>query len=97
MLNLSAQSSSTWAEDRALQRCNPSADPGVGAEGRTGLNPGSVSCPHPSTSTPTRKTFAARCRDRIDRTSPLQFTNADQLGFHFTLNQDNLRCLEPLR
>ena len=88
MLNLSAQSSSTWAEDRALQRCNPSTVPGVGVEGRTGLNPGSVSCPQPSTSTPKRKTFAARRRDLIDRMSPLQLTNANHPGFHFTLNQD---------
>lgn len=43
---LAAQSHSTRAEDRATLRSDPSADPGVGVEGRVGVLSGSVSV-HP--------------------------------------------------
>ena len=33
MKNFMTQSNPTWAEDRALQRCNLSADPGAKTEG----------------------------------------------------------------
>jgi PAS domain S-box-containing protein len=79
-----AQSSSTWVEDRATQRCDPSADPGAETEGRAALLP---------------PTFT-RLRDQHQSAKPSrheaakfptgrssQVANVNRHKFHFPLNQ----------
>jgi hypothetical protein len=83
-----AQSSSTWVEDRATQRCDPSADPGAETEGRAALLP---------------PTFT-RLRDQHQGAKPSrheaakfptgrssQVANVNRHKFHFPLNQHNGR------
>jgi hypothetical protein len=73
-----------WAEDRALLRSTPSADPGAKTGARAQHTSGLRSLADHATTAPglapKRQTFAARCR------SPLNYT--DRAKFHFTVNQD---------
>ena len=83
------QSPSTWAEDRATQRCDPSAVPGAKTEGRAVLASGG----HPislhlrnwhQSAKPSRHdaaTVLTRC--------PSSIANADLPKFQFTVNQDS--------
>ena len=80
----------TWAEDRATQRCDSSADPGVKSEERAvGQYPAvRPSCPlriwHQSDK-PSRHdaaTFLAGC--------PSSLANAYRLKFQFTVNQNTV-------
>jgi hypothetical protein len=76
-----------WAEDRALLRSTPSADPGA----RTGAKAEHTSAlrslaDHATTApglVPKRQTFAARCRD-IRATMPFttQLRRSDEIPFH---------------
>ena len=76
---------STWAEDRALQRCNPSAVPGAETEARVVARPpGFLGF---GISTPATNLRGTTPR-RFDRMSPPQLTNTDQPEFQFPLNQD---------
>ena len=79
----------TWAEDRALQRCNPSAAPGVGVKtGPDVLRPGRFTTSHQHQS--------AKPVWHDARLQPagslLQLAIADQSEFQFTLNQDSMGC-----
>ncbi len=86
MISRRRQSTSTWAEDTALQRCNRSADSGGGVEGRLGPTSGSVS---PTFNFNTNATNLRGTTPRpIDTMSPPQLTNTNQSDFQFTLNQD---------
>ena len=75
----------TWAEDRALLRSTPSAEPGAKTGARAEHTSALRSLVDRSTTAPglapTRQTFAARCR------SP--FIYANRTKFHFTVNQDS--------
>jgi hypothetical protein len=86
-----AQSSPTWVEDRATQRCDPSADPGAETEGRAALRP---------------PTFT-RLRDQHQSAKPSwheaakfptgrpsQVANVNRHKFHFPLNQHRGRIVE---
>jgi hypothetical protein len=83
----------TWAEDRAPQRCNPSAVPGVDV--KTGPNhlarPGHslTSQQHPRE----KPEWQDATRFPQGRTLPL--ANADRLQFQFTLNQDKTAQNQP--
>ena len=85
-----AQSTLTWAEDTALQRCNRSADPGDGVEGRAGDLFGSAPVHNFNFNTKAKNRRGTTPR-HTDTTSPPQLTNADQPQFQFTLNQDSSR------
>lgn len=77
---------STWAEDRALQRCNPSADSGAETEARADDKPpGFLGFGISTQATNLRGTTPRP----FDRMSPPQLANADQSEFQFTLNQDS--------
>ena len=70
MPGLMAQSQTTWAEDKALQRCNLSAAPGAKTEGgiESACSIPSI-WPPPSGLARKRKTFAAGRREIRDRMS----------------------------
>jgi hypothetical protein len=84
------RSEMAWAEDRATQRCDPSADPGANTEGRAvrslraaAARPSTLRDWHQSAK-PSRHdaaTFPAGC--------PLQHANTNQQEFQFPLNQDS--------
>ena len=83
-----------WAEDRATQRCDPSADPGA----KTGAGAGT--CPAPLPFPPLRDWHQSGKPSRQDAATfpagcPTRVTNAKRPEFHFPLNQDT-RCLSPL-
>ena len=91
MTDRALQRNAAWAEDRATQRCDPSAVPGA----KTGARAGHVPALLPSSllrdwhrcDKPSRHeaaTLPAGC--------PHQFANAKQQEFQFPLNQD--RCSE---
>lgn len=44
MFRLSLQPGATWAEGRAPQKCDPSADPGAESKGAAGCPPRRVAC-----------------------------------------------------
>jgi hypothetical protein len=77
---------SAWAEDTALQRCNRSADPGVGVEGRAGDLFGSAPVHLFNFNTKAKNRRGTTPRN-TDTMSPPQLTNANQSQFQFTLNQ----------
>ena len=87
MARVVLQAELDWAEDRATQRCDPSAVPGA----KTGARAGSRSAPLPFNSLrfwhqsdkPSRHdaaTSRARC--------PSQLANVDRQEFQFPVNQD---------
>jgi hypothetical protein len=77
----------TWAEDRALLRSTPSADPGAKTGARAEHTSALRSLVDRSTTAPglapMRQTFAARCRD-IQATMPLpiHLRQSDEIPFH---------------
>jgi hypothetical protein len=80
-----------WAEDRALLRSNPSADPGAKTEGP-------AACPlagcRPSLNHPLRDWHQSDKPSRQDAATrvagcPHQLANANQQEFQFTVNRDN--------
>jgi len=76
----------TWAEDRALQRCNPSAVPGVG------VKTGSDHLVRPGHHHTSQQHDSAK-PEWHDATlfpagRPLPRANANRSEFQFTLNQD---------
>jgi hypothetical protein len=84
------QQRTTWAEDRALQRCNPSAVPGVGVKtgpdqvSRDQVRPGRFTTSHQHQSAkPVWQDAGLPTAGCV----PL-FANADRSEFQFTLNQD---------
>ena len=83
-----------WAEDRALLRSNPSADPGAKtgarAEHRSALRSLADRTTTAPGLAPTRQTFAARCRDIRART-PLrtQLHQSGRIPFHGEPRQMN--------
>lgn len=84
---------STWAEDRALQRCNPSADSGAETEARADDKPpGFLGFGISTQATNLRGTTPRP----FDRMSPPQLANADQSEFQFTLNQDSGMGRQPV-
>jgi hypothetical protein len=76
----------TWAEDRALQRCNPSAVPGVDV--KTG--PDHLAQPGYHTTSQQHKSEKPEWHDATlflhGRSLPL--ANVNRSEFQFTLNQD---------
>ena len=88
MIDRALQPIAAWAEDRATQRCDPSADPGAktgaGARNPLALLPFHLLRDwHPSDK-PSRHdaaTVLAGC--------PHQFANAKRQEFQFPLNQDS--------
>jgi hypothetical protein len=76
-----------WAEDRALLRSTPSADPGAKTGARAEHTSALRSLVDRSTTAPglapMRQTFAARCRD-IQATMPftIQLRQSDEIPFH---------------
>jgi len=92
MTNLGAlQTISAWAEDRALLRSTPSADPGAKTGARAERNCSAL-CSH---------TDARQLRDWHQRDKPSRhdaatsgtgyhspLSNANRAKFHFTVNQD---------
>jgi hypothetical protein len=90
MDRLTGQSTSTWAEDRATLRSDPSADPG--AETEAWAVNRSPSFLHFGIST-TAKNLRGTTPRPLGRMSPLSLTNPDRSTFQFPLNQDNCpRC-----
>ena len=87
-----AQSTLTWAEDTALQRCNRSADPGAETEARA--VPRSLGFLRFGISTKAKNLRGTTPR-HADRMSSPQLTNADQPQFRFTLNQDTISSSLP--
>jgi len=84
------QTKLTWAEDRALLRSNPSADPGAKTEGP-------AACPQagcrPSLNHPLRDWHQSDKPSRHDAATrvarcPHPFANANRQEFQFTVNQD---------
>jgi hypothetical protein len=77
----------TRAEDKALLRSNPSADPGAKTGARAEHTSALRSLADRSATAPglapTRQTFAARCRD-IQATMPftIQLRQSDEIPFH---------------
>jgi hypothetical protein len=89
MMSRSAlQQTTTWAEDRATQRCDSSDDPGVKSEERAVVHNPAVRPSFPlriwhQCNKPSRQdaaTFLAGC--------PSPLANANRLKFQFTVNQD---------
>ena len=82
-----------WAEDRALLRSTPSADPGAKTGARAEYTSALRSIADRSTTAPglepMRQTFAARCRD-IQVTMPFttQLRRSGEIPFHGELTQD---------
>jgi hypothetical protein len=87
MNSIAAQSDSTRAEDRATLRSDPSADPGVGVEGRAGLGSGPVSLTHLQLQHQSDKPARHEAGTRLTR-RPSPLANANCPKFHFPLNQD---------
>ena len=87
MLCAALRCSMTWTEDRATQRCDPSADSGAETEARAPSHPDGVRSSllrdRPESVKPSRQD-AATCL--AERTSPL--ANAARPKFQFTVNQD---------
>ena len=89
-MNASAlQRETAWAEDRATQRCDPSAVPGAKTEERAVvLNESAVRLAlrdwHQSVK-PSRQDAATITHDAHS-----QLANADRKKFQFTLNQDSI-------
>ncbi len=88
------QSRTTWAEDRAMLRSNPSADPGAKIEGRA------VFFPKEAAHLPLRTWHQSDKPTRPEavthqQEAPLPLANAKRLRFQFTVNQDSTttRCL----
>ena len=76
-----------WAEDRALLRSTPSADPGAKTGARAEHCSALRSLADRTTTAPglapTRQTFAARCRDIRGRTSvTTHLRRSDEIPFH---------------
>jgi len=85
------QTTTTWAEDRALLGSTPSADPGVGVEGRAGHHPpGSVILPNNTFNFNTNAKNPTRNRSTTTNRSSSQLANANGPKFQFTVNQDKL-------
>ena len=87
MSTVELQPTMTWAEDRATQRCDPSADPGAKTEGRAVFFPkDAAGLPlrdwHPSDK-PSPHEAATLRKDATP-----QVTNAKQPQLQFTVNQD---------
>lgn len=77
----------TWAEDRALQRCNPSAVPGVDV--KTG--PDHLARPGHTITSQQHQRAKPEWQDAtlFPHGRPLPLANPNRTGFQFTLNQDN--------
>ena len=94
MTAVALQRPMAWAEDRALLRSNPSADPGA----ETGVAPGTCSSPERSLSrhqSPLRDWHQRAKPSRQDAAIPSagrapQLANTNRPTFQFPLNQDNL-------
>jgi hypothetical protein len=76
-----------WAEDRALLRSTPSADPGVKTGARAEHTPALRFLADRITTAlglaPMRQTFAARCRDnQATMPSTIQLRQSDEIPFH---------------
>ena len=92
MLYAVLQSTMTWAEDRALLRSNPSADPGAKTEGRAVRSAAAVAA-RPSTLRDWHQSAKPSRQDAATSLAgcPSQFANAERQAFQFPLNQDRVR------
>ena len=77
----------TWAEDRALLRSTPSAEPGAKTGARAEHTSALRSLVDRSTTAPglapMRQTFAARCREiRATMPFPIHLRQSDEIPFH---------------
>ncbi len=81
-----------WAEDRATQRCDPSADPG--AKTGAGIGPSGLIPLSPSQPLRTWHQRAKPWRHdaaTIPAGCPFLLANANRSKFQFTVNQDTAR------
>ena len=88
------QRKAAWTEDRATQRCDPSADPGAKTEGRAVCNL-TAAAARPSTLRDWHESDKPSRHDAatLPAGCPPQFANADRQEFQFPLNQDTAaRC-----
>ena len=85
------QRTMTWAEDRALQRCNPSAVPEVGVKIGTAQVRWNLGRPDRSHTSHQHQSEKPLWQDAtvFPHGRPLPLANADRSKFQFTLNQDN--------
>jgi hypothetical protein len=87
MHSLALKPDTAWAEDRATQRCDPSADPGAKTDGAAGSRPLLPIYPHHrnwhQSDKPSRHNAAMTSARHL---SPL--ANANRSTFQFPLNQD---------
>ena len=94
MLDAAAKSKSTWAEDRAPVRTDPSADPGAKTEERVAVQQAAARPSHlrdwHQSAKPSRHDAANFTTRR-----PSKIANANRPQFHFPLNQHN-KTLWPL-
>lgn len=87
MIRGALQRHTTWAEDRALQRCNPSTIPGVGVKtGPDDLRPSRTPTSHQHQS----EKPGWHDANLFPAGRPLPLANADRPEFQLTLNQDML-------
>ena len=85
MIPIMAESQSTWAEDRAPVRTDPSAVPGVGVKtGPDRFRPGRFHASHQHE----REKPVWQDAGLSPAGCLLTLANADQLEFQFPLNQD---------
>jgi hypothetical protein len=88
-----------WAEDRALLRSTPSADPEAKTGARAEHTSALLSLSDRSTTAPglapMRQTFVARCRD-IQATMPftIQLSQSDEISFHGEPRQRSLYSIK---
>jgi putative addiction module component (TIGR02574 family) len=90
MMHGALQQPVTWAEDRALQRCNPSAVPGVGVKTGPDQGPSDQGRPGRTTTSHQHESEKPVWHDARLPTARrlLPLANADRPEFQFTLNQD---------
>jgi hypothetical protein len=85
MIPILAESTSTWAEDTALQRCTRSAAPGVGVKtGPDDLRSGHSPTSHQHQSAKPSRHDAAKSPTGC----PLSLANANRPKFQLPVNQD---------
>jgi hypothetical protein len=83
------QPKAAWAEDRATQRCDPSADPGAKTEGRA-VRRLTAAAARPSTLRDWHRSDKPSRHDAatLPAGCPPQVANANRQEFQFPLNQD---------
>ena len=89
MIHRMLQRKAAWAEGRATQRCDPSADPGAKTEGRA-VRSLTAAAAQPSTLRDWHQSDKPSRHDAatLPAGCPLQFANPQRQEFQFPVNQD---------